>query len=178
MWCSITYCYPDSTMLSFYQVKACVKAITGITPIMCDMYVSLCVSYTGPLMHLQACPQCNMPWFHGCNNVPSKQFTTIPITTQIQALFRSPKSALTMQYWHHYTEQLLAKLEKNNMNRTSLYRNIFDGLDYLHAVCTNTIQNNDIVLMLSIDGTQLYQYKSMDCWIYIWLVMDLAPVEI
>jgi hypothetical protein len=32
-----------------------------------------------------------------------------------------------------------------------------------------------MVLMLSIDGAQLYQSKQSDCWIYIWVVYDLAP---
>lgn len=29
--------------------------------------------------------------------------------------------------------------------------------------------------MLSIDGAQLYQSKQSDCWIYIWVILDLAP---
>ena len=29
--------------------------------------------------------------------------------------------------------------------------------------------------MLSIDSTQLYRNKKSDCWIYIWLLLDLAP---
>ena len=29
--------------------------------------------------------------------------------------------------------------------------------------------------MLSIDGAQLYRNKKSDCWIYIWLLLDLAP---
>ena len=32
-----------------------------------------------------------------------------------------------------------------------------------------------MVLMLSIDGAQLYQSKQSDCWIYIWVVFDLPP---
>lgn len=174
---SIAYCYPDSAMLSFYQVKSRVKAITGITPIIRDMCMNSCVGFTGPYAHLQACPHCNTLRFHGGDNMPIKQFTTMPITTQIQALFRSPESAHAMQYRRNYTEKLLVELEENNLHKTSPYRDIFDGLDYLNAVRANDIQDNDVVLVLSIDGAQLYQYKSSDCWIYIWLVMDLAPTE-
>ena len=29
--------------------------------------------------------------------------------------------------------------------------------------------------MLSIDSAQLYQSKQLDCWIYIWVLLDLAP---
>ena len=29
--------------------------------------------------------------------------------------------------------------------------------------------------MLSMDGAQLYHNKKSDCWIYIWIILDLAP---
>ena len=31
--------------------------------------------------------------------------------------------------------------------------------------------------MFSIDGAQLYRHKQSDCWIYIWILLDLAPDE-
>jgi hypothetical protein len=31
--------------------------------------------------------------------------------------------------------------------------------------------------MLSIDSAQLYAHKASDCWIYIWVIMDLSPDE-
>lgn len=39
------------------------------------------------------------------------------------------------------------------------------------------IGDNDIVLMLSVDGAQLYAHKASDCWIYIWVIMDISPDE-
>lgn len=32
-----------------------------------------------------------------------------------------------------------------------------------------------MVLFLSIDGAQLYEMKQSDCWIYIWVILDLPP---
>ncbi|KAL0568733.1 hypothetical protein V5O48_013253, partial [Marasmius crinis-equi] len=37
------------------------------------------------------------------------------------------------------------------------------------------INNEDMVLVLSIDGAQLYRNKASDCWIYIWVIYDYAP---
>jgi hypothetical protein len=37
------------------------------------------------------------------------------------------------------------------------------------------IKDYDTVLMLSIDGAQLLHNKKSDCWIYIWIILDLAP---
>ncbi len=79
-----------------------------------------------------------------------------------------------MQYRHRYTNQILQDLKENGV-RTLPYHDIFDGNDYLQAVYADDIQDEDITLVLSIDGAQLYQYKVSDCWIYIWLIMDLAP---
>lgn len=32
-----------------------------------------------------------------------------------------------------------------------------------------------MVLMLLLDGAQLYESKASDCWIYIWVVLDHSP---
>lgn len=34
---------------------------------------------------------------------------------------------------------------------------------------------NDIVVSLFIDGAQLYEKKQSDCWIYVWIIINLAP---
>jgi len=56
-----------------------------------------------------------------------------------------------------------------------MYDNVFCGQAYLNAVTQNKIQQNDILLMLLIDGAQLYKSKDSDCWIYIWIILNLSP---
>ncbi|KIK74597.1 hypothetical protein PAXRUDRAFT_118568, partial [Paxillus rubicundulus Ve08.2h10] len=34
---------------------------------------------------------------------------------------------------------------------------------------------NDIVLMVFLDGVQLYRHKDLDCWMYVWIIINLAP---
>ena len=48
-------------------------------------------------------------------------------------------------------------------------------MDYLEAVREKRITSDDMVLMLSIDGAQLYRNKVSECWIYIWIIMDSSP---
>lgn len=55
------------------------------------------------------------------------------------------------------------------------YQDIFHGEAYLNAVKEGKIKEDDMVLMMSIDGAQLYQSKHSDCWIYIWVILDLSP---
>jgi hypothetical protein len=109
------------------------------------------------------------------NRKHRKQFTTLPIAPQIQAFFQSIEGANSMQYRRQYTDILIAELARNNNRTTSMYRDIFDGHNYLQAVMAEEIQENDTVLVLSIDGAQLYRNKQSDCWMCIFLVIDLVP---
>ena len=49
------------------------------------------------------------------------------------------------------------------------------GWDYLEAVLDGDIKPQDIVLMISLDGAQLYDSKESGCWIYIWIIVNLPP---
>jgi hypothetical protein len=53
--------------------------------------------------------------------------------------------------------------------------NFFDGSDYLTAVQEGKINENDIVLMFSVDGAQLYKFKASNCWVAIWIIFDCSP---
>ena len=55
------------------------------------------------------------------------------------------------------------------------YEDIYHGESYLEAVARGDITPDDMVLMFAMDGAQLYQDKQSDCWIYMWVVFDLAP---
>jgi hypothetical protein len=55
------------------------------------------------------------------------------------------------------------------------YDDIYHGEDYLEAVIRGDIGPDDTVLLFSIDGAQLYEKKMSDCWISIWVILDLAP---
>ena len=46
--------------------------------------------------------------------------------------------------------------------------------DYLGVYLDGDIKKNNIVLMTSIDGVQLYKDKDLDCWLYIWIVLNLS----
>ncbi|KAG5220983.1 Amidohydrolase family protein [Salix suchowensis] len=43
------------------------------------------------------------------------------------------------------------------------------------SVINGEINDNDTLMLFSIDGTQLYRMKQSDCWIYIWVILNLAP---
>lgn len=99
---------------------------------------------------------------------------TVPIGPQIQALHRSPESAEQMRWRWKHTRETLAYAAKHNGD-IGVVDDFCCGADYLDAVLREDIQENDTVLMFSIDGAQLYQHKQSDCWFGIWIVNDLSP---
>jgi hypothetical protein len=56
-----------------------------------------------------------------------------------------------------------------------VYEDVLHGKQYLDACQSSKIKDGDVVLMLSIDGAQLYESKRLDCWIYIWVLFDHSP---
>ena len=167
----------EHSIPTLHSVKKKIGQLTGIHSIMTDMCPKTCIAYTGPYSSLNQCPECETPRHNperlaassGRNKIPQRQFYTIPLGPQIQALWRNPEGAKAMR--HRVIET--AKIQQGNAGE--VYNDIYSGSDYLDAVESGRITEDDMVLMLSIDGAQLYQSKQSDCWIYIWVVFDLPP---
>jgi hypothetical protein len=139
------------------------------------------MGYTGPFAELGCCPYCAEmryePETSGGDrkNISKKQFHIFPIGPQLQALWRTPEGADNMGYRGRCTSSVLDELRENNGQRKSPYTDFFDGLDYLTEVQDGRISTDDMVLVLLIDGAQLYRNKVSECWIYIWIIFDLPP---
>ena len=56
-----------------------------------------------------------------------------------------------------------------------LFDNILCGDAYLNLVDGGKISKYDSIIMLSIDGAQLYESKKSNVWIYIWILLNLTP---
>ena len=82
--------------------------------------------------------------------------------------------AQKMHYWHNKTKDLFWERDEGS---TTGYDDILGGYAYLEAVEDGRIKDHSTVLMLSMDGAQLLRNKKSDCWIYIWILLDLAPDE-
>lgn len=174
---AILHRYPESCILTYYKVKQLAAELSGVVPIIHDMCPNSCIAYTGAFTELLQCPQCNEPRYEPGHvaQVPRQQFHTLPIGPQLQALWRTPEGAHSMRYRQQCTEKTLEELIQNKGHKKSSYRDFFDGKDYLEAVQDGRISTDDMVLVLSIDGAQLYRNKVSECWIYIWIILDHAP---
>ena len=165
--------YPNDEVPSYDQMKRYVAELSGVYSIEDDMCINSCLAFTCPYKHLQTCPECNEPRFDPLNKKPRQQLHTIPLDPQLQVLQQGQNSQ-DMDYRWAVTEQILKDMEIHD-GTIPVIKDLFFGQDYIDLVDQKQINKDDIVLMFSIDGAQLYASKASDCWIYIWVVFEYAP---
>jgi hypothetical protein len=166
--------HPDDKIPSYDQMKRRIAEITGIVPIVDDMCKNSCIAFTGPLSMLDACTECGAPRLDPLTKKADLHLYTIPPGPQLQALWRDEESAKRMYYRREKTQEIIIELQKNH-GSLSQFSDFLHGSEYLHEVRMGHIKDTDMVLMLSIDGAQLFEHKASDVWIYIWVIFDLAP---
>ena len=177
---------PNIPMLSYDQVKRKVRNLSGVITWEHDMCVGGCVGFTGPFADLERCPRADCGEYRydqkkleesgGELKVPWKVFTTFPPGPQLQACWKSPEMAEKMSYRWRKTQDILREHEGSG-GIPEIYDDVLSGDAYLSAVKDGSIGEHDTVLMFSIDGAQLHRHKKSDCWIYIWIILDLGPDE-
>jgi hypothetical protein len=179
---AVLRCYPDTVFPSHHEIKRIVAQMSRIESIADDMCAEGCTAFTGDYALLDRCPHCHSYRYdqikyeasNGKVKSPVKVFHTVPISLQLQTLYRDPAAATNMCYHGERTKHIFKELELAD-GKLSIYDDIITGTEYLKAVNEGKIQDDDIILMLSIDGAQLYKSKESDCWIYIWIIINLSP---
>ena len=179
---NIQACYPNIEILSHYQAERRARNLSGVITWEHHMCIKSCVGFTGPYSNLERCPKCrevrykekDLEESNGERKVPRKVFTTLPVGPQLQACWKHPRTAEDMSYRWEKTEELRRERTETG-EPPGLYDDIFCGEAYQDLVDDDVIREYDTVLMLSIDGAQLYDSKQSDCWIYIWIIVDIAP---
>ena len=173
--------FPNISLPSYYKAKRLVADLSGIEPIMHAMCINSCIAYTGPFVELESCPKCQEPRYDqfrleassGTEKIPRQEFHTIPIGPQLQALYRNPESTRHAHYLREERSRVLAEIEQRGS--LEAYSDVLHGSDIIEAFQDGRIGEDDIVLMFSIDGAQLYAKKASACWIYIWVLFNLPP---
>jgi hypothetical protein len=137
------------------------------------MCINSCVAFTGPFLKPESCPVCTKPQYDqfriqmsdGKDRAPHQEFHTIPIGPQIQVLYCTPESA---KYAHYLREERLCVLsEIHSKGCLAEYSDTLHGTDLIGVFEDGHIEEDNIVLMFSINGAQLYAKKVSTCWIYI-----------
>ncbi|KAJ8516333.1 hypothetical protein ONZ45_g6338 [Pleurotus djamor] len=167
--CSRKKCGGDK-LLSADLLKRQLEQLSGVFAIYSDMCKNGCIGYTGLYKQLDKCPVCNHLRRKPHNSKPYKSFTTFPIGPQIQAQWSTQSGAANMRCCQRQTQEILEKLGRLD-GRLDTYDDFICGSDYLEAVIDGHIHGDDSLL----DSAQLYRMKHSDCWIYIWVILNLDP---
>ena len=173
---------PSINPLSFYQVEHRARNLSGLITWEHHMCIKSCLAFTGPYANLDRCPDCRESRYKekdllesdGLRKAPRQVCTTFPVGRQLQALRKNPQTAKDMAYlWVKTLELLRGRTESGNP--PDILNVILCGKSYMDLVDDKKIGEFNSVLMLSIDGAQLYESKKSNCWIYLWIVVNLAP---
>ncbi len=160
------------------KTKRIVQELSRVVPIKTDMCPHSCITYTGLYAHLDRCPKCKEHEERyeiiAGKHVPRHTFGTHPLGLQAQALYTSADSVERM---HHCAEALKKLQEAMDADEApDVADDCFFGSDYLDAA-GKTIKPEDLTLMFLVDGAQLYKMKQSDCWIYVWVLLDMSPKD-
>lgn len=80
-----------------------------------------------------------------------------------------------MHYLWEKAQEVLHHIIATQLPHIPVVNDIAMGWDFLGAVLDGDIKEHDVVLMVSLDGVQLYESKDSDCWMYIWIIGNLSP---
>ncbi|PPQ87964.1 hypothetical protein CVT24_012954, partial [Panaeolus cyanescens] len=150
---------PNRDIYSHHRIKNELASLTGIVPMVHDMCPGSCMAYTGPYSDRDKCDYCGTSRLDD-QGKPRQKFYTMPIGPQLQSRFSNPETAELMGHRARETSKIMQSLiGPNATGIVEEYSDVYHGQDYLEAVHRGDIKPDDIVLMFSMDGAQLYRDK-------------------
>ncbi|EKM56826.1 uncharacterized protein PHACADRAFT_194408 [Phanerochaete carnosa HHB-10118-sp] len=167
------------------MVKRHVEELSGILPVYHNMCINSCIGFIGLFKDLELCSMCSRSCYNKAElkrsgkKIPVKQFLTNCMGPAIQTMWCSLAGAKGMTYRQHCITKIIEEMQPQDGKESvefsvSALEDYIHGTDYLKAVLQRDIGPDNTVLMLSLDRAQLYQNKTSDIWIYIWVMMDCS----
>lgn len=168
--------HPEDEIPSLYRLHKQIAELTGVQPLWHDMCPASCMAYTGPFENDVKCSFCKTAHdrYKPGTHTPLRQFATFPLGPQIQSRFRSLEGAYDMRHRERRMEEILEKLVKT-AGKLDEIGDIYEGSNFWDAYCKGRIGKDDVCVIFSMDGAQLFEHKASNCWIYIWILVDVAP---
>lgn len=76
-----------------------------------------------------------------------------------------------------HRERAMEELLEELLGAEGLQRisDLYHSTNFYKFYQNGEITPDDFVLIYSMDGAQLYEHKASHCWIYIWILVDVAP---
>ncbi|KZV98322.1 hypothetical protein EXIGLDRAFT_763628 [Exidia glandulosa HHB12029] len=167
--------FPQCKPLRYETVKKRLEEITGVVTVYDDLCIDSCVAYTGPYASLEECPVCGQARFHEGSQTPRNRMSTVLLGPQLQALHRHERTGEMLDYWAEQTQLLLQQLELGQT--VEEFSDMFCGSDVIELLDDKKLLPDDSVIMLSLDGAQLFRNKKSTFWISIYVILNFSPEE-
>ncbi|KLO10906.1 hypothetical protein SCHPADRAFT_916213 [Schizopora paradoxa] len=177
--------HPEDPILSYHQVRRKVQELSGVVIREDDMCPNSCLAYTGTAYgELETCPKCHESRYdpkilaatRGRKKVAQQKFCTICLGPVVQAMYRSVDDCKNMDhFWENIVKIFQIVDPVTGQAIIQSYDDFSSGSEILDAYKRGDIGRHDTLLMFSMDGAQLYKGKKSDCWIYIWVILNLSP---
>lgn len=105
--------HPDDEIPTYSQLQMHITQMTGVTSMVHNMCLKSCMAFTGPFADDEACHFCNEPRYLPTGKA-QREFHTIPIGPQLQALWRTAEGATNMQYRRRQTDNIRNEMAAND----------------------------------------------------------------
>lgn len=163
--CAAINTHTPTKLLSLHEITRRLCELTGVVSVREDMCPNSCAAFTGPFSTLQNCPYCSSPRYdqdklaatQGKQKI-ARQFDTFILGPQLQALKRSPDSSKATRYLFNRMQEVLEEIHAKD-GLVDEFDDFCHGEDIRDRFASGEIGEHDFVLMLSVDGAQLYESK-------------------
>ena len=131
---------------------------------------------------METCPYCSTPHYDPAvleqsaskTKITQREFHTMPLGPQLQAIYCSWESAEQMHYGENKMDEIMKEFQAGSSGIVN-YEDWCHGSDSLKAFHEKHLKKGDPILMFSIDGAQLYCNKTSNFWMDICVIFNLDP---
>lgn len=157
--------------ISLYKLKKSLKSIVSLKPKLIDMCWNSC-AFIGNNADCNACPICEEPrYISGRYQINLESYLHIfLIIDSLRIQYKDLSRAAILRYRHEY------KSSEEYISNNGKIGDVFDGNRYKFLISSGLFPDyQDVALIVSIDGYQLFKQKRNDCWIILLLNANLPP---
>ncbi|EJD41963.1 hypothetical protein AURDEDRAFT_68172, partial [Auricularia subglabra TFB-10046 SS5] len=159
--------FPGLDLGSQESNRARMTFLSSFKPVRYDCCPKICVLFVGKYADLRQCPVCSEDrYIGGDDKKPAKQFTYLPVTPRLQALYRNTGTASRQLY----------RDEATRTHEPGKLRDYIDGAHYRSLLGRHVVLDGkrlafkyfgdarDVVLGVSMDGFAPFKKRKHTCW--------------
>lgn len=158
---------------SLYLIQKRLADFVGIKSIFIPMCVNSYCAFTDQFASSERCPWCDQAAYNiDSSNVrtPRKVVTFLPLLDRLKLQYNDPKRSSDLRYRYQYIN--------NNEYEGGSIGDVFDGILYKELAEDGYFKDErDIVLIGSTDGYQIFKQRTDDCWVVMFINVNLPPNE-